>query len=151
MNFDKYVDYGVLNIEQGGWNQVDGYVVRVNPDVGIYYTARISQIGYVPTGHPDKIIVSGIVNKTIEVSVLTLRNDNYVIADLGWRANGSEFTLGTYDKLAIGFRYQDNTNITPNDMNDKKVYNWIGSHYIRVNGAWQPVASAHERTNGAWT
>ena len=27
---------------------------------------------------------------------------------------------------------------------------WTDSHYIRVNGVWQPVASAHERTGGAW-
>lgn len=131
MNFKKYDDYGVLNIAQGGWDQVGGYVVRMTPGSGIYYTARISQIDYVPIGHPDKIIVSGIANKAIEVSVLTLRNDNYIIAELGWRDNGSEFTLGTYDKLAIGFRYQDNTNITPNDVNDKKVYNWADTpHYI---------------------
>lgn len=150
MNIKKNVDYGVLNITQGGWNQVDGYVVRIQPSGGIYYTARICQIDYVPTGHPDKIIVSGIANKAIEVSVLTLRNDNYIIDEIGWKANGSEITLGTYDKLAIGFRYQDNTNITPNDVNDKKVYNWIDSHYIRVNDAWQPVASTHERSGGQW-
>lgn len=28
---------------------------------------------------------------------------------------------------------------------------WNDSHYTRVNGAWQPVASAHERSSGAWT
>lgn len=27
---------------------------------------------------------------------------------------------------------------------------WVNSHYIRVNGAWQPVASAHERSGGSW-
>lgn len=151
-NVKKYIDYGALNITQGGWYNSNGYISHLTPESqgGIYYTARMCQIDYVPTGHPSKICISGMASKAIEVSVLQLRSDNYLLSDLGWKPNGSEFTLGTYDKLAIGFRYQDNDDITPNDVDNKKAYYWISVEVKEWDGSQWTTTTVKEWDGSQW-
>lgn len=58
----------------------------------------------------------------------------------------SDNVVGMYDIANDVFYTSENQYafIGDNDVS------WVDSHYIRVNGVWQAVASAHERTGGQW-
>lgn len=153
MNFKRFEVYGNPTLQQGGWERTgegNAYVKYLEPS-DPNYTYRICTLDYVPQHHPTQIAITGIASKELEVSALVLRSDNYIISSLGWQENGYTFNLcSTYDKLGVMFRFKNGDTITPSQVDVNIESNWRDSHYIRVNGAWQPVAIAHERSGGQW-
>lgn len=119
----------VLNpptLVQGGWNRTADqqhvqYVDPQNPN----YNIRICTLEYVPLTHVNKVVINVIANKEVDVSMLVLTNDNFIIASLGWEANNSTWELGdSYDKLGIMVRYHDETAITPSSITSISVCTW---------------------------
>lgn len=126
-DLQKYYDCGKPTLIQGGWQRAGAGNAYVE---FLASTNRISTLDFVPTGHPNNIKVTGIASKTLEVSALLLRNDNYIIEAYGWQANGAEFNVGdSYDKLGIMFRFQDNSDITPSDVEVQELGEW--KHSLR--------------------
>lgn len=66
--------------------------------------------------------------------------DDKIIFDYG---SGST-TITTVSNVML------NTGSTPLPYEPYSSEVWHDSHYIRVNGEWQVVASAHERSGGQW-
>ena len=126
-DLQKYSDYGKPTLSQGGWERTgtgNNYIRYIESN------KRICTLDFIPSNHPTKIKPTGIASKTLEVSVLALRNDNYIIEALGWQANGAEFNVGnSYDKLGIMFRFQDNSNITPSNVVVQELEEW--KHSLR--------------------
>lgn len=153
MNFKRFEVYGNPTLRQGGWTRTgdNNDYADYMPEYGTTYAYRICTLEYAPQHHPNQITITGIVSKELEVSVLVLRSDNYIISALSWQENGYTFNLGgTYDKLGIMFRFKNGDAITPSQVDINVGNTWVDSHYSRVNGEWQAVASAHERSDGQW-
>lgn len=138
----KYEDCGTLLLNQGGWQVINNYVQFT----GDYkYQERICTINYVPNFHPNTITITGIANKELEISVLVLKNNNYVIAEIGWCENGHTFDIGNdYDKLGVAFRYADGSNIALNDVTIEEVGAWQHSLRKLTTTGW------HDSTVEEW-
>lgn len=126
----KYEVYGNPTLQQGGWTRTgdDNDYADYLPEGSTSYYYRICTLDYIPLHHPTQITITGIASKELEVSVLVLRSDNYIISAFGWQDNGYTFNLGsTYDKVGVMFRFKNGDTISPNEVTFDEVGAWVHS------------------------
>lgn len=158
-NITIYHRFNNPTLTQGGWERTgegNSYVKRViNTDISTYWT-RIATIEYIPdvTTNKIKIFAYENIGLPMDVSVLALRNDNYILESLGWQGNGGIFTISAnYDKLGVMFRYQNGNAIAPNNITGMCITNWYDlSPKIYKNGTFVDSSNNPEKySGGSWT
>lgn len=158
-NITKYHRFNNPTLTQGGWARTgegNNYIERVIDTGDANYWTRISTIEYVIDVSTNKIKIFAYENigLPMDVSVLALRNDNYILESLGWQENGGIFTISAnYDKLGVMFRYQNGGTITPDNITGIRITNWFDLSLKRYeNGAFVDTTNNPEKySGGSWT
>lgn len=158
-NITIYHRFNNPTLTQGGWQRTgegNNYIERITEPGGGNYQTRIATIEYIPdvTTNKIKIFAYENIGYPMDVSVLALRNDNYILESLGWKENGGVFSINSnYDKLGIMFKYQNDSAITPDNITGMRITNWYDlSPKIYKNGTFVDSSNNPEKySGGSWS